>query len=42
MMQRLPKGGPKTPLRRLSSFESMRSCVMRAEVCAEKVMFMFW
>ena len=33
----LPIGGPKTPLRRFSSFESTMSCDWLAEVCAEKL-----
>jgi hypothetical protein len=37
MTVRLPIGGPKTPLRRLSSFESTMSCDWLAEVCAEKL-----
>ena len=32
-----PSGGPSTPLRRLSSFESMMSCVWFEPVCAEKL-----
>ena len=32
----LPSGGPKMPLRRLSSFESIRSWVWLEEVLAEK------
>ena len=37
MTHRLPIGGPKTPLRRLSSFMSMMSWLWLAEVCAEKL-----
>ena len=33
----LPSGGPKTPLRRLSSLDMMMFCVWLALVCAEKL-----
>jgi len=35
---RLPGGGPRSVFFLLSSFDSIDSCVRRAEVCAEKEM----
>mmetsp|Transcript_18361 Transcript_18361/g.62467 ORF Transcript_18361/g.62467 Transcript_18361/m.62467 type:complete len:229 (+) Transcript_18361:2307-2993(+) len=40
--QRLPSGGPNTPLRRLSSLPSIMSCVWFALVCAEKLTAIDW